>query len=479
MMKVTEITGFGPPKVYYSDDTAKDYFPLESRPAGLQHMLIVNMDVQTRRIANKKADKTITSSSDDNLVPIDPEDSSDEEVALSSDGSSSDDLDPTDQGVLDGPSDDNLDLTDHGVLDESSDNHPVSIDHSTLEANAQPDFEIYSGLIIQDEDEDRMGRFKEPEHAIIREQLREIVSRDALETPRIDMVRLVGLDIYELPSRLTWNTLDGLRPRHLELICGYCERCKIGPLDSMKTQWPLESMSISSAAAVTLNSLVMNRISSLTFNFCCNMIIPPAFGAGGSLRRLIILENDALDMFVHMSKDGVLDSLEELKVASTNGCDGNSTYPQEFLEAMSHCSTLHSLDLAMSVPSEYQKLSDFVRLPHHLPHNLEHFRFWGQPEMAENVDSWLECALDPNWLPSLKTWSFNLDVAKNVNLLEAHEAQKLAQKLTDFMLNNRPNLVLASPEPKLVPIPGMFCPHCASVCPRPVKLIKDFRARIR
>ena len=156
MMKVTEITGFGPPKVYYSDDTAKDYFPLESRPAGLQHMLIVNMDVQTRRIANKKADKTITSSSDDNLVPIDPEDSSDEEVALSSDGSSSDDLDPTDQGVLDGPSDDNLDLTDHGVLDESSDNHPVSIDHSTLEANAQPDFEIYSGLIIQDEDEDRM-----------------------------------------------------------------------------------------------------------------------------------------------------------------------------------------------------------------------------------------------------------------------------------------------------------------------------------
>ena len=460
MMKVTKITGFGPPKVYHSRNTAKDYFPLASRPLGLQHMLVVDMDVQTRRIANKKADETITSSSNDTFVPIDPEDSSDDEIDPSSDGSSSDDLDPTDQGVLDG--------------------HPDSIAPG---ANAQLNSQPYGGPIIEfqdeDEDEDDMDDFKEPEHEIIREQLHEIVSRDATETPQIDMVRFVGLDNYELPSRLTWEVLDGLRPRHLELGCGYCEECKIGALDSMKTQWPLESMSVSSAAAVTLNSLVMKRISSLTFDLCCNMMIPPAFGAGSSLRRLVILENDAIDMFVQMSKDGVLDSLEELKVASTNGCDGNSTYPQEFLEAMSHCSTLHSLDLAMSVPSEYQKLSDFVRLPHHLPHNLEHFRFWGQPEMAENVDSWLECALDPNWLPSLKTWSFNLDVAKNVNLLEAHEAQKLAQKLTDFMLNNRPNLVLASPEPKLVPIPGMFCPHCASVCPRPVKLIKDFRARIR
>ncbi|ETW74789.1 hypothetical protein HETIRDRAFT_456325 [Heterobasidion irregulare TC 32-1] len=337
-------------------------------------------------------------SSHDTLVPIVPGDSSDNEVDPS-DGSSNDDLDP--------------------------------VDRSALGAHDSNDPEPYHGLNIEDGDEDEINHFKEPEHAIICKQLREIISRDAIETPQIDTVRFVGLSNYELPSGLTWKALDGLRPRHLEL-----------------------DVAISSGTGVELDSLVMKRISSLTFNFCCNMIIPSAFGAGGSLRRLIILENDALDMFVHMSKDGVLDSLEELKITSTNGCDGNSTYPQEFLEAMSHCSTLHSLDLAMSVPSEYQKLSDFVRLPHHLSHNLEHFRFWGQPEMAENVDSWLECALDPNWLPSLKTWSFNLDVAKNVNLLEAHEAQKLAQKLTDFMLNNRPNLVLASPVPKLVPIPG-------------------------
>ena len=213
-MKVNKITGFGPPKVYYSDNITKDYFYLASRPPGLQHMLLVDMDVQTRRIANKKADETMIKLSDNNLDPIDPEDSSDDEVDLSSDGYSSDDLDPVDHGAL-------------GV-NGTSDVDSNSVDHSAPVANGQLDPELYNGPIIEfaDEDEDDLDDFKEPEHEIIREQLREIVTRDASETLQIDMVRFVGLDNHELPSRLTWEVLDDLRPRHLELGCGYAKNAK-------------------------------------------------------------------------------------------------------------------------------------------------------------------------------------------------------------------------------------------------------------
>ena len=246
-------------------------------------------------------------------------------------------------------------------------------------------------------------------------------------------------------------------------------RIKIATLDSLKTQWPLESVAISSGTGVELDSLVMKRISSLTLYLCCSMTIPSAFGAGGSLRRLVILENDALDMFVKMSNSGVTDPVQELAIASTIGCDLDHD-PEDLFKAMSRCSALRSLDLAISVSSEYQKASDYARLLAHLPDTLEHFRFWGQPGMAENMNHWLECTLDPKWLSNLKSWSFNLDVTKEVNLLDAHEAQMLAQKLTDFMLKNRPSSVLASPESRLVPVPGEFL-HCCTAVPRPVKLI--------
>ena len=194
-MKVTEITGFGPPKVYHSDDTTMDCFSLAARPPGLQHMLLVDMDIQTRRITNNKTVETMIKSSHDTLVPIVPGDSSDNEVDPSSDGSSNDDLDP--------------------------------VDCSALGAHDSNDPEPYHGPNIEDGDEDEINHFKEPEHAIICEQLREIVSRDAIETPQIDMVRFVGLSNHELPSWLTWKALDGLRPRHLELECGYCEESKL------------------------------------------------------------------------------------------------------------------------------------------------------------------------------------------------------------------------------------------------------------
>lgn len=84
------------------------------------------------------------------------------------------------------------------------------------------------------------GNFK------MRKKLRQFVNEDMQKDPseRIDSVLLYpALD--DEPTAKLWHALDGLSPKHLELVSTYSEDCHIEPLNTLKHQWNnLESLSI-------------------------------------------------------------------------------------------------------------------------------------------------------------------------------------------------------------------------------------------
>ncbi|THH13777.1 hypothetical protein EW146_g6475 [Bondarzewia mesenterica] len=225
-------------------------------------------------------------------------------------------------------------------------------------------------------------------HPIILENLRNVVSKDSTDPPRIDFVRFEGLDGDEAPRVSTWHALDGLLPRHLELECGWDEYCDLSPLDGLETKWPLESITISSACGIELSSSCLGTISSLALYLCCGVTVSPAHNAGRALRR-------------------VVDSVEEVEILGTNGCEGSGYESSEFFEVLPRRTSIRSFDLAVSFD-----LDDpcYHALPLYLPPNIEHLRFRGPPETAGDLSNWLKCAKDPSWLPRLKTFSFHLNV---------------------------------------------------------------------
>ncbi|THH17495.1 hypothetical protein EW146_g3322 [Bondarzewia mesenterica] len=243
-------------------------------------------------------------------------------------------------------------------------------------------------------------------HPVILENLRTVVSKDSTDPSRIDFVRFEGLNHREAPCASTWHALDGLLPRHLELKCGWDEHCDLSPLDELETKWPLESLTLTDACATPLSASCLGNISSLTLYFCSGVTISPSYNAGRALRRLRIEGNNVIDMFIGMSKRGIVDSVEEVRISNTNG--GEEEYESsEFFEVLPRHTSIRSFDLAVSLrPHD----PCYHALPLHLPPNIEHLRFRGPPETAGDLSNWLKCAKDPGWLPHLKTFSFHLDV---------------------------------------------------------------------
>jgi hypothetical protein len=243
------------------------------------------------------------------------------------------------------------------------------------------------------------------------DRLREIVRRDcnmseSAARPRIDSVRFRALHFEACPGELTFSALDGLRPRHVEFSCGWDEECDIGPLDKLSTTWPLESMVIDGGCGVELTSSCMYSIKSLTLDYCCDISIA-SYPQPSALRNLMIIQNNAIDMFIRMRRDtSVADYITMLQIKSTNGCDFcNEFSSPEFFETLNQCATLRSLDLTLND----EKYDKYIRdIPQHFPPNIEHLRFMAPPSVSDEMASWLRCAADPTWLTNLKTISFHL-----------------------------------------------------------------------
>ncbi|KZT43324.1 hypothetical protein SISSUDRAFT_1057734 [Sistotremastrum suecicum HHB10207 ss-3] len=246
----------------------------------------------------------------------------------------------------------------------------------------------------------------------------------------VDFVRIQGLHPQNTPNELTWKALNGLRPRHLELCCGWHEEYEIEPLDSLDPSWPLESISIVGAAQYEL-AITKHfwTIPTLTFYYShqVRLELPTDYTVEGpsALRHLTAIGNDACDMLARWRKSSIssiCDNLESLRLESNNDCDFQTDNEYEdFVHALQGCTSVKSLELVMvegpssdNDPELDQHLRDqyqyLIDLPKYLPPNLEHLKFKSIPESARHLDVWLRCAKDPHWLPHLKSISLRFDM---------------------------------------------------------------------
>ncbi|KIK06337.1 hypothetical protein K443DRAFT_634115, partial [Laccaria amethystina LaAM-08-1] len=155
------------------------------------------------------------------------------------------------------------------------------------------------------------------------QQLADIVKRDCDAPPedRIDLVRFsFGEMGHPLPSTETWRVLDGLRPRHLEIIPRIDLRRL---LNGMHTPWPLETVLINGEDASGGDRTIPRAFSGLrdlTLHKCPGLSLIAPTGGGGlvNLKSLRIKGSNVMDSFVHIShaNKALFHSVERLVLLS-------------------------------------------------------------------------------------------------------------------------------------------------------------------
>ncbi|KZP00913.1 hypothetical protein CALVIDRAFT_560218 [Calocera viscosa TUFC12733] len=288
-------------------------------------------------------------------------------------------------------------------------------------------------------------------------RLRDIVSGDGKDgTPPIDAVSFTHLPEMDPPSERLCQAVDGLRPRLLELECGWDEYCDLKSFDGLETKFPLETLVISGACGeeVQLVSEYLSCVHTLNLHYSHNLCfprIPPPL----ALRNMIMTENDAMDSFIRLSDTThMIDRLESLKLTSTNGCDFYRFEAPEFLAALKKATILRQLDLVTDHRSRWVDPYNLNDLPSHLPENLEQFSFRGAPGIITDATPWLDLVSSPAWLPNLRESSFRLDQPRRqssntetgdegVAQTDAEEiaaAEKTAHWIKTTLADNRPNV---------------------------------------
>ncbi|EJU01133.1 hypothetical protein DACRYDRAFT_100622 [Dacryopinax primogenitus] len=245
-------------------------------------------------------------------------------------------------------------------------------------------------------------------------QVRKIVravqdGRDDKDIPPIDALRLKNLWKYECPALPLSQSLDGLRPRLLELACGYEEYCSLREFGMLHTPFQVESLIITGACELEASSesTQLAHMTTLRLHFCCGLspfFLSPAL----KLRTLQVEENDAMDTITRLSNcTHVLEGLEEFILTGTNECDLSSTEYWEFLASIQKMSHLRLLQLSQRLPFTGLALD---ALPEFLPQTLERFRFWGAPGTITDSTQWTQRLGAKSWLPSLQEFALSLDM---------------------------------------------------------------------
>ena len=254
-------------------------------------------------------------------------------------------------------------------------------------------------------------------------KLRKFVKEDLQKAPseRIDSVLLYA-DYSDEPTTKLWHALDGLAPKHLELIASVdCEDCHVEPLNTLKHQWnDLESLTLHNICEpnfLTRAPNVFSQISSLTLDHCCSIEDFPIALTG--LKHLRILENNACDMFgnaVDNIPSDMTNGLEVLEIESTNGCDFACAYdPQDFRDRLRKCTNLSEFRLAAS----YRDSLD-TDLASYIPPFVEKLalRFTRSLPFLHDIDDWIMHACDRTWLPYLGSFQLTVDPESRVRGLK-------------------------------------------------------------
>lgn len=259
------------------------------------------------------------------------------------------------------------------------------------------------------------------------QQLADIVKQDCDAPPkdRIDLVRFFfsgEVDSHPLPSTETWRVLDGLCPRHLEVVPRIDFRRL---LNGMQTPWPLETVLINGEDASKGNQSIPRAFSGLrdlTLYECplLRLIAPTSGGGLVNLKNLRISGSNVMDSFVHISRanKALFHSVERLVLLSY--CEEIDMHPhvgnlQDFCETLRQYTRLKTLEFHLcteDIESGYQPTSKhFIPLPSSLPPSLKHL--WLTLPVTEGMitemDAWKHFAEDVSWLPELTDLSFTLN----------------------------------------------------------------------
>ncbi|KAK4210906.1 hypothetical protein QBC37DRAFT_427957 [Rhypophila decipiens] len=231
-----------------------------------------------------------------------------------------------------------------------------------------------------------------------------------------------------------------------------------------RSTWPLELLVIGDATGQTITAgpIVNGEIQHLVFYLTCNLRFGPQtdgylavvmedlddisewlinkqtgllfYETTGSaseskLRKLEILENDAIEIFVRftVAHPETIMTVQELTIRSLDGCCDMGSMPGGILGAvLPHLESLRHLDLGLCydvyfpvLESEFWKPEDREQrsppwLVQGLPPNLETLYFRGPMEIAHGNEGrwlveWTEAFRNSDYLPRLKSVGFWLD----------------------------------------------------------------------
>lgn len=295
--------------------------------------------------------------------------------------------------------------------------------HTSKNPTILPHSEPFAHALIIDVDDSKSGSLSPSptlaplginvdESKSFLERLRAFVRTDGKLHDAIDMVRFNGTS-GGMPSEDVWKALDGLKPKHLDVGCGWDEDCDMIPLDVLQQKWDLETLTLRGlAGAATEFPSVFCGLKALTMKLCCNVDFKPIQGQLNALHHLTITGNDSLDMFAFLceSNPSVGDHLQTLDLQCDPRLDNYE--PELFKKSLARCTALLRLRLVLGGP---ESIDQYLGIVHILPSSLEHLTYRGMPEMSSDLPEWVKSAADPTWLPHLKTISFAFDVAPDAD----------------------------------------------------------------
>lgn len=250
-------------------------------------------------------------------------------------------------------------------------------------------------------------------------RIKELVADDARKPPteRIDSVAWF-VKHGNQPTTWMWKALDGLSPKHLHIVCGFDEECRIKPLRNLQHQWvELETLTLTNNINPDIfkeSPEVLSQITSLTLDHCCAWDLVPSNAK--RLKDLRIFENNACDMFCYAVDDkrnpGFAKQLEVLLIQTTNGCDMGGRYePKGFRLRLQRCTKLRELHYTAGMINNLD-----VRLAEYIPKSVEKLTlgFTRSLPFLREFGDWIECASDPTWLPRLKSFKMTVDSGSRV-----------------------------------------------------------------
>ncbi|PPQ80656.1 hypothetical protein CVT26_007120 [Gymnopilus dilepis] len=250
-------------------------------------------------------------------------------------------------------------------------------------------------------------------------RMKTLVEDDVRRLPseRIDSVAWY-VDYEDWPTVDMWQALDGLSPKHLNMLAGYNEGYEVEGLAALRQPWDeLETLrltSLTGSSAIEKAPECFSRISSLSLYYCCAHNLVPRNAK--RLKRLWITENNACDMFCyavdHEGNPGLAEQLEVLGIETTNGCDMSHAFePEDFRERLKKCTNLRELHYFADGSESLD-----VMLAGYIPNSVEKLTlgFTRSLPFLRNFDDWTSYATNSTWLPRLKSFKMTIDRGTSV-----------------------------------------------------------------